>query len=419
MPDRPFGASSRAQHAADDAQGLKLVLHRYIIDGIEEHGRNLLEGSRPALAQFVIDKVAEYVARLRLAISRYEMERLAEELVDELTGFGPLEVLLRDSSVTEILVNGPSKVFVERDGVLHHTDLRFIDAHHVERVMQRILAPMGRRLDESSPMVDARLPDGSRVNAIIPPIALDGPCLSIRKFRKDMLKSTDLVAIQTIDQAIFEFFQEAVGKRCNVLISGGTGTGKTTLLNVLSQLIDSHQRLVTIEDVAELQLSHPHVVRLETRPPNAEGHGEVRSSDLIRNALRMRPDRIILGEIRGVEVLDVLTAMNTGHDGSMSTVHANNAQDALLRLETLVGLTGRQIAEKTLRQMICAALDVIIQLTRLPDGRRCVSEVVEVVGMRDDIYVTNTLFRLDRRTGFGFHREALHAAGDKLRPMYG
>ncbi|KQQ54947.1 ATPase [Pseudomonas sp. Leaf127] len=419
MPDRPFGASSRAQHAADDAQGLKLVLHRYIIDGIEENGRNLLEGSRPALAQFVIDKVAEYVARLRLAISRYEMERLAEELVDELTGFGPLEVLLRDSSVTEILVNGPSKVFVERDGVLHHTDLRFIDAHHVERVMQRILAPMGRRLDESSPMVDARLPDGSRVNAIIPPIALDGPCLSIRKFRKDMLKSTDLVAIQTIDQAIFEFFQEAVGKRCNILISGGTGTGKTTLLNVLSQLIDSHQRLVTIEDVAELQLSHPHVVRLETRPPNAEGHGEVRSSDLIRNALRMRPDRIILGEIRGVEVLDVLTAMNTGHDGSMSTVHANNAQDALLRLETLVGLTGRQIPEKTLRQMICAALDVIIQLTRLPDGRRCVSEVVEVVGMRDDIYVTNTLFRLDRRTGFGFHREALHAAGDKLRPMYG
>ncbi|WP_109514126.1 CpaF family protein [Pseudomonas ovata] len=419
MPDRPFGASSRAQHAADDVQGLKLVLHRYIIDGIEENGRNLLEGSRPALAQFVIDKVAEYVARLRLAISRYEMERLAEELVDELTGFGPLEVLLRDSSVTEILVNGPSKVFVERDGVLHHTDLRFIDAHHVERVMQRILAPMGRRLDESSPMVDARLPDGSRVNAIIPPIALDGPCLSIRKFRKDMLKSTDLVAIQTIDQAIFEFFQEAVGKRCNILISGGTGTGKTTLLNVLSQLIDSHQRLVTIEDVAELQLSHPHVVRLETRPPNAEGHGEVRSSDLIRNALRMRPDRIILGEIRGVEVLDVLTAMNTGHDGSMSTVHANNAQDALLRLETLVGLTGRQIPEKTLRQMICAALDVIIQLTRLPDGRRCVSEVVEVVGMRDDIYVTNTLFRLDRRTGFGFHREALHAAGDKLRPMYG
>ncbi|KPW34176.1 proteinral secretion pathway/type 4 pilus assembly protein [Pseudomonas coronafaciens pv. atropurpurea] len=418
MAEKLFGVSSRSSGQDDGGQGLKLVLHRYIIDGIEESGKNLLEGSRPALAQFVIDKVAEYVARLRLAISRYEMERLAEELVDELTGFGPLEVLLRDSSVTEILVNGPSKVFVERDGVLHHTDLRFMDSHHVERVMQRILAPLGRRLDESSPMVDARLPDGSRVNAIIPPIALDGPCLSIRKFRKDMLKSADLVAMQTIDQPIFEFFQEAVGKRCNILVSGGTGTGKTTMLNVLSQLIDSHQRLVTIEDVAELQLSHPHVVRLETRPPNAEGHGEVRASDLIRNSLRMRPDRIILGEIRGVEVLDVLTAMNTGHDGSMSTVHANNAQDALLRLETLVGLTGRLIPEKTLRQMVCAALDVIIQLTRLPDGRRCVSEVVEVVGVRDEIYVTNTLFRLDRRTGVSFMREAAHAAGDKLRPGY-
>ena len=354
-------------------------------------------------------------AGLHLAISRYEMERLAEEIVDELTGFGPLEVLLRDSAVTEILVNGPHRVFIERDGVLHLSDLRFIDAHHVERVMQRILGPLGRRLDESSPMVDARLPDGSRVNAIIPPIALDGPCLSIRKFRKDMLKSTDLMAMQTIDQAIFDFIQEAVSKRCNILISGGTGTGKTTLLNILSQLINPNERLVTIEDVAELQLGHPHVVRLETRPPNAEGHGEVKASDLIRNALRMRPDRIILGEIRGVEVVDVLTAMNTGHDGSMSTVHANNAQDALLRLETLVGLTGRTIAERTLRQMICAALDVVIQLTRMPDGRRCVSEVVEVVGVRDDVYVTNTLFRLDRRTGFGFMREAVNPAGDKLR----
>lgn len=415
--EKLFGVSARPQDGAGEGQGLKLVLHRYIIDAIEETGRNLLEGTRPALAQFVTDKVAEYVARFRLAISRYEMERLAEELVDELTGFGPLEVLLRDKSVTEILVNGPNKVFVEREGVLHHSDLRFIDSHHVERVIQRILAPLGRRLDESSPMVDARLPDGSRVNAIIPPIALDGPCVSIRKFRQDMLKSSDLVAMQTIDQSIYDFLESAVSKRCNVLISGGTGTGKTTMLNVLSQMIEPRHRLVTIEDVAELQLGHPHVVRLETRPPNAEGHGEVRASDLIRNALRMRPDRIILGEIRGVEVLDVLTAMNTGHDGSMSTVHANNAQDALLRLETLVGLTGRQIAEKTLRQMICAALDVIIQLTRMPDGRRCVSEVVEVVGVRDDVYVTNTLFRLDRRTGFGFVREAINPAGDKLRHM--
>uniref|UniRef100_A0A1I8AVG1 T2SP_E domain-containing protein n=1 Tax=Steinernema glaseri TaxID=37863 RepID=A0A1I8AVG1_9BILA len=321
----------------------------------------LLEGARPALAQFVVEQVGDYIARQHLAVSRYEMERLAEEIVDELTGFGPLE---------------------------------------------RILAPLGRRLDESSPMVDARMPDGSRVNAIIPPVALDGPCLSIRKFRKDMLKSADLLATRAIDQAILDFLQRAVGKRCNILVSGGTGTGKTTLLNILSQLISPRERLVTIEDVAELQLDHPHVVRLETRPPNAEGHGEIKASELIRNALRMRPDRIILGEIRGVEVLDVLTAMNTGHDGSMSTVHANNAQDALLRLETLVGLTGRQVAEKTLRQMICAALDVVIQLARLPDGRRCVSEVLEVVGVRDDVYVTNTLFRLDRRGGDTFLREA-------------
>lgn len=412
MSEKLFGGP-KAQ--ASEPQSLKLVLHRYIIDAIEESGKNLLEGARQALAQFVIDKVGEYVARRHLAVSRYEMERMAEELVDELTGFGPLEMLLRDSSVTEILVNGPHRVFVERLGLLQQTDLRFIDAHHVERVMQRILAPLGRRLDESSPMVDARLPDGSRVNAIIPPIALDGPCLSIRKFRRDMLKSADLLATQTIDEDILDFLTEAVGKRCNILVSGGTGTGKTTLLNILSQLINPHERLVTIEDVAELQLGHPHVVRLETRPPNAEGHGEVKSSDLIRNALRMRPDRIILGEIRGVEVIDVMTAMNTGHDGSMSTLHANNAQDALLRLETLVGLTGRSIAEKTLRQMICAALDVVIQLTRLPDGRRSISEVVEVVGVRDDVYVTNTLFRLDRRNGVGFQREALNPAGDKLR----
>lgn len=399
----------------NDPQGLKRALHRFIIDAIEDSGRNLLEGSRPALAQFVMEQVGDYIARLHLALSRYEMERLAEEIVDELTGFGPLEVLLRDASVTEILVNGPHRVFVERGGVLQQTDLRFIDAHHVERVMQRILAPLGRRLDESSPMVDARMPDGSRVNAIIPPVALDGPCLSIRKFRKDMLKSADLLATRTIDHAILDFLQLAVARRCNILVSGGTGTGKTTLLNILSQLISPHERLVSIEDVAELQLDHPHVVRLETRPPNAEGHGEIKSSELIRNALRMRPDRILLGEIRGVEVLDVLTAMNTGHDGSMSTVHANTAQDALLRLETLVGLTGRQVAEKTLRQMICAALDVVIQLTRLADGRRCVSEVLEVVGVRDDVYVTNTLFRLDRRRGEGFMREAQNPASDKLR----
>lgn len=410
-----FGGTARySQSDTRVGQELKLTLHSCIIDAIEEEGIHVLESARPIVAQFIVEQVVEYVNRHHLALSRYEIERLAEELVDELTGYGPLEVLLRDASVTEILVNGPERIFIERDGVLQQSDLRFIDNQHVQRVIQRILAPLGRRLDESCPMVDARMPDGSRINAIIPPIALDGPCLSVRKFRKDLLSSADLLGYQSVDESMLQFLHTAVARRCNILVSGGTGTGKTTLLNVLSLLINHHARIVTIEDTAELQLHHPHVVRLETRPPNAEGHGEVAASDLIRNALRMRPDRIILGEIRGVEVLDVLQAMNTGHDGSMSTVHANSAQDSLLRLETLVGLTGRQIPERTLRQMICAAIDVVIQLTRLPNGRRCVTEVVEVIGVRDDVYVTNTLFRFDRGES-RFVREASNPAGDKLR----
>lgn len=395
---------------------LKAQLHRYIIDELEGEADNILEGPRVALVRFVADRVAEYTRRSQFAISRYEADRLTEELVDELVGFGPLEVLLRDRTVSEILVNGPQRIFVERNGVLQHSDLRFMDDQHLLRVIQRILAPLGRRLDESSPMVDARMPDGSRINAVIPPVALDGPCLSVRKFSRDMLKSTDMLATRSLDQAILDFFQLMVRKRCNVLVSGGTGTGKTTLLNMLSQMISPRERIVTIEDTAELQLKHDHVVRLETRPPNADGHGEVTARELVRNALRMRPDRIVLGEIRGVEVLDVLTAMNTGHDGSMTTVHANSASDALLRLETLVGLSGIQVPDRTLRQMISSAVDVIVQLTRTSDGRRCVAEVLEVVSLRDEHYVTNTLFRLEQGIHGGFVREALNPAGEKLRP---
>ncbi|CDF85804.1 TadA ATPase [Pseudomonas knackmussii B13] len=391
------GAGGFASKHDQEMQALKMRLHRYIIDEIDEDGMNLLEGARPAVAQYVSEKVCEYAARRQLAISRYELDRLAEEVVDELTGFGPLEILLRDPGISEILVNGPDRVFVEHQGRLYQSDLRFIDDHHVQRVIQRILAPLGRRLDESSPMVDARLPDGSRVNAIIPPVALDGPCISIRKFSKELLQSADLLAYQSVDEALLGFLRQAVENRCNILISGGTGTGKTTLLNVLSSFIDERERIVTIEDTAELQLGHDHVVRLETRPPNAEGYGEVTARDLIRNALRMRPDRIILGEIRGVEVLDVLQAMNTGHDGSMSTVHANSAMDSLLRMEMLVGLTGHKVPESTLRQMICAALDIVVQITRQANGRRCISEVLEVLEVRDGIYVTNSLFSLDRR----------------------
>ncbi|MFA5496463.1 MAG: CpaF family protein [Porticoccaceae bacterium] len=417
----PFGGNTSgaaAPAATANGQELKAILHRHIIDALEEEDDNLLEGARPALVRFVSDKVADYVRRRQLAVSRYEMDRLGEELVDELTGFGPLEVLLRDASVTEILVNGPQRIFVERQGVLHHTDLRFIDDHHLLRVIQRILAPLGRRLDESSPMVDARMPDGSRVNAVIPPIALDGPCLSVRKFRKDLLRGVDLLASRSLDADMLEFLRTAVAQRCNILISGGTGTGKTTLLNLLSQQVDHRERIVTVEDTAELQLHHDHVVRLETRPPNADGHGEVAARDLVRNALRMRPDRIILGEIRGAEVLDVMTAMNTGHDGSMTTVHANNAQDALLRLETLVGLSGITVPQQTLRQTLCSAIDIIIQLTRLADGHRCVSEILEVVGLREGVYVINTLFRLDRRSSeVRFIRESPNPSSEKLRRL--
>jgi len=411
MPIGPFGGSNARLGVHD----LKPVLHRYLIDALEEKGENLLEGTRTSLAIFVAEQVSEYVSRRQIAISRYEVDRLAEELVDELTGFGPLEILLKDEGVSEILVNGPHRVFVERGGVLQLSDLRFIDDQHVLRVIQRILAPVGRRLDESSPMVDARMPDGSRINAIIPPVALDGPCISVRKFRKDMLRSADLLASNSLDQTILSCLELMVRRRCNIMVSGGTGTGKTTLLNMLSQMIDPRERIVTIEDTAELELLHDHVVRLETRPPNAEGFGQIAARELVRNALRMRPDRIVLGEIRGAEVLDVLTAMNTGHDGSMSTVHANNAQDALLRLETLVGFSGAKVGERTLRQTICAALDVVIQLTRLPDGRRCISEVVEVLGLREDQYVTNTLFRLDRAGSGTFCRDAPNPAGHKLR----
>lgn len=410
MTESVFGEARQA----GTLSSLKAQLHRYLIDQLEDHDENLMDGQRARLMQFIADSVLDYVQRRHLAVSRYEVDRLTEELVDELTGFGPLEVMLRDPAVTEILVNGPHRLFVERAGVLHQSDLRFMDDQHLLRVIQRILAPIGRRLDESSPMVDARMPDGSRINAVIPPIALDGPCLSVRKFRQDLLCSADLLAARSISSEILDLLRLAVGRRCNILVSGGTGTGKTTMLNLLSQMVDSRERIVTIEDTAELQLKHDHVVRLETRPPNADGHGEVAARDLVRNALRMRPDRIILGEIRGVEVLDVLTAMNTGHDGSMSTLHANNAQDALLRLETLVGLSGVRMAEQTLRQTICSAIDLVIQLTRQASGRRCVSEVVEVVGLRDSQYVTNTLFRLDGHAD-AFVREAANPAGDKLR----
>ena len=384
---------------AEDYQELKFLLHRFLIGEIERDRIALFEVPRQEVADYVLGKVTQYIAEKHLPVSGYDLENLSEDMVDELAGYGPLETLIKDERVNDILVNGAKQIFVEREGRLEATSLRFIDDEHVLRVIRRILAHLGRRIDESSPMVDARLPDGSRVNAIIPPLALNGPCLSIRKFRKDPLLAQDLIQLGTFDRGMLEFLTAAVEKRCNIIVSGGTGAGKTTLLNVLSRSIPPTERIVTIEDAAELQLDHEHVVRLETRPPNIDGAGEVTARDLVRNSLRMRPDRIILGEVRGKEVMDVLQAMNTGHDGCMSTVHANNPSDAMLRLEMLAGLAGFQGSEGTLRQMIAAGVELVIQISRQPNGQRRVVSVTEVTGVRDNQFVLNELYSFDLEAG--------------------
>jgi pilus assembly protein CpaF len=391
MDFRPLGVDYSLK-SSDSYQDVKLRLHHHLIDRIDIERVSVADMGRNELSDFVLSKVSHYVAEHRLPVSRHEMENLSREMVDELTGYGPLEELIRDDHINDILVNGTRHIYVERAGILSKTDLRFIDDDHVLRVIRRILAPLGRRIDESSPMVDARLPDGSRVNAIIPPLALDGPCLSVRKFRKDPLQASDLLASGTLDEPMLAFLSMAVRKRCNVLVSGGTGAGKTTLLNVLSHNISPYERLVTIEDAAELQLDHEHVVRLETRPPNVDGRGEVTARDLMRNALRMRPDRVLLGEVRRDEVMDMLQAMNTGHDGCMSTVHANSPRDALLRLEMLAGFAGFQGQALTLKHMIAAALDLIVQVGRMSDGKRRILAISEVLGVQDDRIITNELF---------------------------
>jgi len=413
MEFRGFGIDFSVKES-DSYQDTKFRLHRYLIDRIDLERVNFQDMSRSELSDYVLDKVSTYVTEHRLPISRHEMENLSREMVDELTGYGPLEELIKDDRINDILVNGTQHIYVERAGVLSRTDLRFIDDEHVLRVIRRILAPLGRRIDESSPMVDARLPDGSRVNAIIPPLALDGPCLSIRKFRKDPLQASDLVAAGTLDEGVLSFLKLAVARRSNILISGGTGAGKTTLLNVLSRFISPTERLVSIEDAAELNLGHDHVVRLETRPPNVDGKGEVTPRDLMRNALRMRPYRVLLGEVRSDEVMDMLQAMNTGHDGCMSTVHANSPRDALLRLEMLAGFAGFQGQEITLKHMIATALDLVIQVGRLADGRRRILAVSEVQGVQDDRIITIELFVFRTDTN-RFEATGLTPVSPKLR----
>lgn len=401
---------------AQDYQELKFQLHQHLIAEIERDHIGLLNLARNEIASYVQEKVIAYVADRHLPISGYDLENLVEEVVDELAGYGPLESLIRDDRINDILVNGPKKIFIERDGRLESTTLRFIDDDHVLRVIRRILAHLGRRIDEASPMVDARLPDGSRVNAIIPPLALDGPCLSIRKFRKQPLLSADLLQYGTVDNEMLAFLTAAVERRCNLIVSGGTGAGKTTLLNVLSRFIPHGERIVTIEDAAELQLEHDHVVRLETRPSNIDDSGEITARELVKNSLRMRPDRIVLGEVRGEEVMDVLQAMNTGHDGCMSTVHANSPEDAMLRFEMLAGLAKFQGTESTLRKMIAAAIELVVQIARTTNGQRKVVSITEIVGIRDGHFVLNELYAYDTNTGH-FSHPGVRPCNQKLQDL--
>ncbi len=325
-----------------------------------------------------------------------EREELVEQVLHEVFGLGPLEPLVNDPGISDILVNTYDQVYVERNGKLERTDVRFKDDRHLLQVIDRIVSAVGRRIDDSSPMVDARLPDGSRVNAIIRPLAIDGPHLSIRKFRRDVLTTKDLIRNGTLTDAMLELLQGVVRARLNVLISGGTGSGKTTLLNALSESIPSSERIVTIEDSAELQLRQPHVVRLETRPPNIEGRGQISQRQLVINSLRMRPDRIIVGEVRGSEAIDMLQAMNTGHDGSLTTLHANTPRDALARLETMISMANLSLPERSMRQQIASAIDIVIHVSRLADGKRKLVQISEIVGMEGDVITMQDLFTFDR-----------------------
>jgi pilus assembly protein CpaF len=372
----------------------RLKLHARIID---EFNLILLEKlPRAELIKQVHAYVANYVQTEKVSLNQKELEIFSEEIIDEMTGFGPIEPLLKDPTVSDILINTHKVCFVERFGKLSETNVHFKDEAHLLRIIGRIVAGVGRRVDESSPMVDARLPDGSRVNIAIRPIAIDGPLVSIRKFSEQPFDMDQLVKVGTIRPQIVEFLRAVVQGRISLIITGGTGSGKTTLLNALSASIPAEERLITIEDAAELQLQQPHVGRLETRPPNAEGRGEIRARELVKNALRMRPDRIIVGECRGEEAFDMLQAMNTGHEGSITTIHANTPRDALKRLEQMVGMAGTSMTDISIRSQIATAITVIVQLQRLPDGKRRITSVSEITGLENDAIQMHEIFRFQK-----------------------
>jgi pilus assembly protein CpaF len=375
-------------------QEMKAGLHRAIISKLD----------LGKLSMLPVDRVHAEVSRLaeslllaeNVPLSTIERERLVNEVHHELFGLGPLEPLLSDPTISDILVNSYSNVFIERHGKLEKTIISFKDDEHLMRVIERIVSTVGRRIDEAQPMVDARLPDGSRVNAIIPPLAIDGPVLSIRRFGADPLRMPALIENGALTREIAILFEMCVRARLNIIISGGTGAGKTTLLNALSAYIPSDERIVTIEDSAELQMQQPHVVRLETRPMNIEGKGEVSQRDLVRNALRMRPDRIVIGEVRGGEAIDMLQAMNTGHDGSLTTIHANSPRDALARLETMIQMTGMRLSDRAMRQQVASAVNVVIQVARLTDGTRRITSISEITGMEGETVTMQEIFQFER-----------------------
>ncbi len=383
----------------DPYRDLKQQIHHKIIQQIDQKAMAELEQSENSakLIEQIEELTSDYIDKEAGFISRADRQRIISEITDEIIGFGPISPLLQDPTVSEVMVNGPNQVYVERKGKLVLTEVAFRDNDHILHIIEKIVAPLGRRIDESMPMVDARLPDGSRVNAIIPPLALKGPTITIRKFSKDPLKIEDLIRFGTLTMEMAKFLEACVKARLNIVVSGGTGSGKTTTLNVLSAFIPEDERIVTIEDAAEIQLRQEHVVTLETRPPNIEGKGAISMRDLVRNSLRMRPDRIVVGEVRSGEALDMLQAMNTGHDGSLTTGHANSPRDMLARLETMVLMAGMDLPVRAIREQIASAVDLIVQQNRLKDGSRKITHITEVQGMEGETVVLQDIFVYDQQ----------------------
>jgi len=383
---------TRSPHYQDlKAKVHQELLNRLNLDRLNKVSRREAEPEIRELINHLIESEVQ-----KTPLSLFERENLIIDVLDELFGLGPLEALLKDRDISDILVNRHDQVFIERNGMLEETGITFKDDRHLMQIIERIVSTVGRRIDESSPMVDARLADGSRVNAIIPPLALDGPAVSIRRFRTDRLGAQDLVERVSLTQPMLDFLKAAVHSRLNIIVSGGTGAGKTTLLNILSSFISDKERIVTIEDAAELMLRQRHVVRLETRPSNIEGRGAVKARDLVINSLRMRPDRIVVGEVRGAEALDMLQAMNTGHDGSLTTIHANTPRDALYRLDTMIAMADLNIPDKAVRQQVASAVDLLVQVSRQADGTRKVTAVTEITGMEGDVITMQDIFLFEK-----------------------